>query len=112
LGSNVPALHDYGEMVCGSCMERHTFLWQYKKEIPDQDGVVKVEACSGTVETVENGNEMKIDDSKSKIIKTEDRGKSICCMRHRVHIATKKFVRLSSYMLHSSFHLLHLLFLI
>ncbi|KAJ9594325.1 hypothetical protein L9F63_014242 [Diploptera punctata] len=30
LGSKVPALHEYGEMVCASCMERLPFLWQYK----------------------------------------------------------------------------------
>jgi hypothetical protein len=60
-------------------MEKHTFLWQYKKETPDEGGVSKVEACSGTVEMEEIGNEMKIEDSRSKIIKTEDSGKSTCC---------------------------------
>lgn len=74
LGSNVPALHDYGEMVCGSCMEKHAFLWQYKKEMPDQDGVIKVEVCNGTMEAGENVNEIKIEDTRSKIMKTVDRG--------------------------------------
>lgn len=91
----MPALHDYGEMVCGSCMEKHTFLWQYKREIPEQDGVIKVEVCNGTGEAGENVNEIKIEDTRSKIIKTEDRGKFICFVGHRIHITTKKCLCLS-----------------
>jgi hypothetical protein len=66
-------------------MEKHTFLWQYKKEMPDQDGVIKVEVCNGTIEAGENVNEIKIEDTRSKTIKTEDRGKYICCMGHKLH---------------------------
>lgn len=55
LGSNVPALHDYGEMVCGSCMEKLPFLWQYKicpvKKETEDNGVVDV--CNGTADSVE-----------------------------------------------------------
>lgn len=91
----MPTLHDYGEMVCGTCMEKHTFLWQYKREMPDQDGVIKVEVCNGTVEAGENVDEIKIEDTRSKIIKTEDRGKFICCIVHGIHIIAKKFVCLS-----------------
>jgi hypothetical protein len=80
LGSNVPALHDYGEMVCGTCMDKHTFLWQYRKEIPDEDSKMKIEVCNGTAEHVENTNEMKSEDIKNKTIKAEERGKFIFCI--------------------------------
>jgi hypothetical protein len=73
-------------------MEKHAFLWQYKKEVLDQDGVMKAEGCSGTVGTGENGNEVKNEDSRSKIIKTEDRGKSVCAVGYKIHVTTNKFV--------------------
>lgn len=74
MGSNVPALHDYGEMVCGSCMDKHTFLWQYKKEMPTEDCVMKMEVCSGTVKDVKDLNEVTLDDFKNNTIKADERG--------------------------------------
>jgi len=76
----VPALHDYGEMVCGTCMDKHTFLWQYKKETPDEDSIIKVEVCNGIMENGENVNEIKNGDMRNKTIKTEERGKFMFCI--------------------------------
>lgn len=76
----MPVLHDYGEMVCGTCMDKHTFLWQYKKEMPDEDSIIKMEVCNGTAENGENINEIKSEDIKNKTIKAEERGKCIFCL--------------------------------
>jgi hypothetical protein len=80
LGSSIPDLHDYGEMVCGTCMHKHSLLWHYKKETPDDSDQIKAEACSGAVENCVTPSDIKIEDIRSKTVKTEDRGKSILCV--------------------------------
>jgi hypothetical protein len=80
LGSSIPALHDYGEMVCGACMHKHTFLWHYKKETSDDSEQIKAETCNGTVENCVTPNDIKIEDIRSQTVKLEDRGKSIVCV--------------------------------
>jgi len=80
LGSSIPAHHDYGEMVCGTCMHKHTFLWHYKKETPDDSDQKRAEACNGTVENCVTPDDIKVEDIKSKTVKTEGRGKSILCV--------------------------------
>jgi hypothetical protein len=80
LGSSIPALHDYGEMVCGNCMHKHAFLWQYKKELADDKDQINTEACNGTMENGVNPNEIKIEDIRNNTVKTEERGKFILCV--------------------------------
>jgi hypothetical protein len=80
MGSSVPALHDYGEMVCGTCMDKHTFLWQYKK-MPDENCIMKkMDVCNGALENGVNINEIKSEDIRNETIKTEERGKFILCI--------------------------------
>jgi hypothetical protein len=80
LGSSVPTHHDYGEMVCGACMHKHTFLWHYKKETPNDNDQKRAEACNGIVENCATPNDIKTEDIGSKTGKTEDRGKSLLCI--------------------------------
>jgi len=56
-------------------MHKHTFLWHYKKEMPDDSDQKRAEACIGTVENCVTPNDIKVEDIKSKTVKTEDRGK-------------------------------------
>jgi E3 ubiquitin-protein ligase UBR7 len=74
LGSSIPVHHDYGEMVCGTCMHKHAFLWHYKKETPEDSDQKRVEACNGTVENCVTPDDVKVEDIKSKTVKTEGRG--------------------------------------
>jgi hypothetical protein len=76
-------------------MHKHTFLWHYKKETPDDSDQIRAVACNGTVENCVTPNDIKVEDIKSKMVKTEDRGKSILCvlLYHIIYIIKMKSIR-------------------
>lgn len=61
-------------------MHKHTFLWHYKKETLDDSDQKRVEACNGTVQNCVTPDDTKVEDIKSKTVKTENKGKSILCI--------------------------------
>jgi len=58
-----PVPQDYAEMICGSCMDQHSFLWFYyqtlstKRSLEDEDDQVKLPAKKTCIESQEESHE-------------------------------------------------------
>ncbi|PSN37508.1 putative E3 ubiquitin-protein ligase UBR7, partial [Blattella germanica] len=77
LGSTIPALHDYEEMVCGTCIDKHPFLSQYqgspaKSESVSDEASIKVEVvdvCNGTMNSTDLKTEVLQENSRVCVLK-------------------------------------------